>query len=161
VASWAVLDTLTVVTNGPPVQQARAIGKRIRRAVVDTQRFGWLLGESPTMQRVFDLVARVAESEASVLVMGKTGTGKELRKRAAELLGLDRRTLYRWLDRHGIPGHSADGEQEDAPPSARSTDEHALRVNAPDRGGSLDASAAAASPPRTEGTRAATRSPRR
>jgi DNA-binding NtrC family response regulator len=52
--------------------------KRLRRTVVDTQRFGRLLGESPAMKRVFDLVGRVADSGASVLITGESGTGKEL-----------------------------------------------------------------------------------
>ena len=62
--------------------QLRKEMKRLRRAVVDSPRFGRLLGESPAMKRVFDLVARVADSEASVLVMGESGTGKELLARA-------------------------------------------------------------------------------
>ena len=62
--------------------QLRQEVKRLRRAVVDTQRFGRLLGESPAMKRVFDLVARVADSDASVLIMGESGTGKELIARA-------------------------------------------------------------------------------
>ncbi|HWW92978.1 MAG TPA: sigma-54 dependent transcriptional regulator, partial [Vicinamibacteria bacterium] len=41
-------------------------------------RFGPLIGASPLMQSVYDLIARVARTEASVLIMGETGTGKEL-----------------------------------------------------------------------------------
>jgi DNA-binding NtrC family response regulator len=41
-------------------------------------RFGPLVGGSPAMQRVYDMVARVAPTEATVLVTGETGTGKEL-----------------------------------------------------------------------------------
>ena len=41
-------------------------------------RFGPLVGGSPAMQRVYDMVARVAPTEAPVLVTGETGTGKEL-----------------------------------------------------------------------------------
>ncbi|MGZ8867675.1 MAG: sigma-54 interaction domain-containing protein [Thermoanaerobaculia bacterium] len=37
-----------------------------------------MVGESPKMQRVIDLVARVANSEASVLIRGESGTGKEM-----------------------------------------------------------------------------------
>jgi len=37
-----------------------------------------MVGESPKMQRVIDLVARVADSHASVLIRGESGTGKEM-----------------------------------------------------------------------------------
>jgi DNA-binding NtrC family response regulator len=37
-----------------------------------------MIGACPSMQRVYDLIARVAPTEASILVTGETGTGKEL-----------------------------------------------------------------------------------
>ncbi|TVP74968.1 MAG: sigma-54-dependent Fis family transcriptional regulator [Gemmatimonadales bacterium] len=37
-----------------------------------------ILGKTPPMQRVFDLIERVAPTRANVLVVGETGTGKEL-----------------------------------------------------------------------------------
>ena len=37
-----------------------------------------MVGESPKMQRVIDLVARVADSQANVLIRGESGTGKEM-----------------------------------------------------------------------------------
>jgi two-component system, NtrC family, response regulator HydG len=41
-------------------------------------RFGRLVGASPPMQKVYDLIGRVARTDASVLVTGETGTGKEV-----------------------------------------------------------------------------------
>jgi two-component system response regulator AtoC len=41
-------------------------------------RFGPLIGASPPMQKIYDLIARVAATDASILVSGETGTGKEL-----------------------------------------------------------------------------------
>jgi DNA-binding NtrC family response regulator len=41
-------------------------------------RFDNIIGQSRAMQEVFDLIPQVAQSEASVLIMGETGTGKEL-----------------------------------------------------------------------------------
>ncbi len=40
--------------------------------------FGPLIGRAPAMQAVYDLVGRVARSDASVLISGETGTGKDL-----------------------------------------------------------------------------------
>jgi DNA-binding NtrC family response regulator len=52
-------------------QRARHIGGDIQ-----------IVGKSPAIQRVIDLIARVAPSRATVLVTGDTGTGKELVARA-------------------------------------------------------------------------------
>ena len=41
-------------------------------------RFGPLVGVSPEMSAVYDLIARVAPTGASVLITGESGTGKEL-----------------------------------------------------------------------------------
>ncbi len=41
-------------------------------------RFGRLLGSSVAMQRVYDQIARVAPTAATVLITGESGTGKEL-----------------------------------------------------------------------------------
>ena len=41
-------------------------------------RFGDLVGRSPAMQQVYDLIARVAPTQASVMLSGESGTGKEV-----------------------------------------------------------------------------------
>ena len=56
----------------------RALERRVRRAEGATQ----LVGASLALEQVRRLVARVAASEATVLVRGETGTGKELVARA-------------------------------------------------------------------------------
>ena len=52
------------------------------RETTETGGLDDLIGVSPAMQHVFDLIRRVAPSKASVLVTGETGTGKELVARA-------------------------------------------------------------------------------
>jgi transcriptional regulator with PAS, ATPase and Fis domain len=44
-----------------------------------------LIGSSPAMQQVYQLTRRVARSNASVLLLGETGTGKELVAKAIHL----------------------------------------------------------------------------
>ena len=41
-------------------------------------RFGRLVGASPPMQKVYDLIGRVARTDAGILITGETGTGKEV-----------------------------------------------------------------------------------
>jgi two-component system response regulator HydG len=55
---------------------------RLQRAVAESRRFEQLLGASPAMKSVYDLLERVADSESTVLVSGESGTGKELVARA-------------------------------------------------------------------------------
>ncbi len=62
---------------------SRALGLRgeigtLRGELRKLGHFGPLLGASPAMQKVYDLITRVAATDASILVSGETGTGKEL-----------------------------------------------------------------------------------
>jgi two-component system response regulator HydG len=52
--------------------------KRLRRAVEERCRFDGLLGESEAMKEVYDLLDRVVDSDAAVLITGESGTGKEV-----------------------------------------------------------------------------------
>lgn len=54
----------------------------VRSAVHDRYGFSRLLSQSPRMLDVFDEVRRVAGTDATVLILGDTGTGKELVSRA-------------------------------------------------------------------------------
>ena len=56
--------------------------RRLKRVVADTQRFGEIVGASPAMRQLYGLLAKVAQSDAPVLVTGESGTGKELVARA-------------------------------------------------------------------------------
>src|SRR2546427_12286239 len=44
--------------------------------------FEEIVGPSPALQRVLAQVAKVAETDSTVLILGETGTGKELIARA-------------------------------------------------------------------------------
>jgi two-component system response regulator AtoC len=56
---------------------ARQVGA-LRGELRRLGRFGNIIGASRRMQEVYDLIAKVAHTDASVFVLGETGTGKEL-----------------------------------------------------------------------------------
>ncbi len=53
-----------------------------RRLIADADLEHNMVGESPAMQQVYQLISKVAASETTVLILGESGTGKELAARA-------------------------------------------------------------------------------
>ena len=50
----------------------------ILRDRIDLHRYGSLIGSSLSMQKIFDRIDKIASANVSVLILGETGTGKEL-----------------------------------------------------------------------------------
>lgn len=73
---------LTPITNAAGEQvyfTEKMVALKVARGKPATQ---GLIGRAPAFQRMMELVARVAPSQASVLLLGESGTGKELVARA-------------------------------------------------------------------------------
>ncbi len=67
------------IRNGLEASKLRREVSRMRREQKSEFNFEQIIGQSPTMQRMLALARRVAESEASsVLLQGESGTGKDL-----------------------------------------------------------------------------------
>ena len=76
------LDELTIMTESALKHASlREEVKRLRRTLSATGDDA-LFGESLPIRRVVDLIERVAPTEAAVLIVGETGTGKEIMARA-------------------------------------------------------------------------------
>ncbi len=63
-------------------RQEEAGTGRTRGEVVNTFKFENIVGASLAMEKVYNLVRRLKDSESTVLITGETGTGKELVARA-------------------------------------------------------------------------------
>ena len=72
-----------VVSLDRAVEHARLLAevKRLRGAL-EPAAFGGLIGTSPAIQRVHEMVQRIASLDTSVLILGESGTGTELVARA-------------------------------------------------------------------------------
>jgi two-component system response regulator HupR/HoxA len=68
-------------------ERLRAENLSLRREVERRYSFDQIIGTSPVMNRVFEVMQKVAETDATVLITGETGTGKDLVARAIHYAG--------------------------------------------------------------------------
>jgi DNA-binding NtrC family response regulator len=71
-------EMLTLVGKAMERRRLLAETSELRRKLVDQAGYGHMLGSSPSMKRVFEMLESVAASDANVLIVGESGTGKEL-----------------------------------------------------------------------------------
>lgn len=60
------------------LQNSEKTASDLRAKVVERYKFSNIIGKSDALQRIFDLIGKIKDSSASVLVTGESGTGKEL-----------------------------------------------------------------------------------
>ena len=78
VKGFDIEELRTRVANILQLTELAAENTRLRRELVAEGQFGRLLGASPAMRRVFEMAERVAGTDATVLILGESGTGKDL-----------------------------------------------------------------------------------
>jgi two-component system response regulator AtoC len=75
----------SILANIASVQPAPAAAEAVEE-VQEGGRLGLLLGASPPMQDVYEMINRVAPTDASVFLVGESGTGKDLAAQTLHLL---------------------------------------------------------------------------
>lgn len=71
-------ELLVVVDKALERGRLRRENVQLRELVTVSASMGNIIGESPAMQRVFDVVRRAIPITSTVLILGESGTGKEL-----------------------------------------------------------------------------------
>jgi two-component system response regulator HydG len=71
-------ELVLVIRRALARRQVQGEALELRTRLKEGLRFDNIIGASPAMQEVFDIIEQVARSKASVLITGESGTGKEL-----------------------------------------------------------------------------------
>lgn len=77
--------------------------KVLRKEVEERYNFGNIIGKNYKMQEVYDLIMDVAETDATVLIRGETGTGKELVAKAIHFNSLRKEKVFVSLNCGALP----------------------------------------------------------
>ena len=115
-----VLDYLTKPVDVPRLKTilsnaARTIAMkneigRLRGQLRDLGHFGPMIGHSPAIRAVYDLIERVAPTDAAVLLTGESGTGKELAAQTLHELSPRRRGPFVPVNCSALPANLVESE---------------------------------------------------
>lgn len=93
-AEGEVLGAVETLTDLTEITEKESEIEAFRRQLLREDHFQGLVGNSPSMQQVFDLITNAAPSDAPVILFGESGTGKELAAKAIHDLGHRKRKPF-------------------------------------------------------------------
>lgn len=85
---FKIEDIQRIVKNALEKRKLAAENRFLKTALNDRFQISNIIGKSEPIQKIFDLVEKVAQSRATVLITGESGTGKELIAKAIHFNGI-------------------------------------------------------------------------
>ena len=106
-------EVLLVLRKAQERERLRQENRRLKeelQALDSESSFAGMVGVSETMQEIFQMVAKVAQFEATVLITGESGTGKELVARGIHRLGKGDEAPFVAVNCGGVPADLLESE---------------------------------------------------
>ena len=91
-------------------KQLRSENQQLSQALSEQQQLVDLVGNAPCMQKVYERIKRVSNTDAMVLITGESGTGKELAARALHQLSARQPQKFIAVNCGAIPESLAEAE---------------------------------------------------
>lgn len=96
-------DILTKIRQNLSFLELQEENKQLKQELNGRFDIGQIVGRSPTMQKVFEMIRKVAPTKSNVLITGQSGTGKELVARAIHSLGSHNGSRFHAVNCGAIP----------------------------------------------------------
>ncbi len=90
--------------------QLRRENEKLKKALNNRNQFYQLVGQSAQMREIYNLVDTIAESTATVLIQGETGTGKDLVAHAIHQRSLRSKERFIKVNCAGVPENLLESE---------------------------------------------------
>ena len=103
-------ELLLLIKNALEQSNLQEENTALKRELKDRYSLGSMVGKSKAMQEVFNLVEKVADYKANILITGETGTGKELVARGIHYSGSSGGKPFVTIDCASIPENLLESE---------------------------------------------------
>ena len=84
---FALGEVTAVLERAMELRNAEGVSRRLRESLRSSQGLGNMIGRSPEMDKLYRILAKVAQSSHPVLILGESGVGKELVARSIHTNG--------------------------------------------------------------------------
>lgn len=98
------------IENAQLYESLRDENRRLREEMQRIHGFDEIIGQSPKMREIFELMSQIVDSDATVLIEGESGTGKELVARALHYNGPRKDKLFMALYCGSLPDSLLESE---------------------------------------------------
>lgn len=107
---YDIQELRAVVARAAERQELRSEVENLRGALAAEGQFGAMIGDSPPMREVFRMAVQVAPTNLPVLLLGESGTGKDLLARAIHESSLRSRARFVALNCSALPESLVESE---------------------------------------------------
>ena len=101
---------LKVITRALKQRELESENAALKAQLEDKYAFDNIIGRSPAIRRVFEMIQKIADTPANVLITGDSGTGKELIARSIHVNSRRKSRPFVPLNCGGLPEHLVESE---------------------------------------------------